>query len=226
MHAIGDRAVDDVAAIFRRAAKARKQRDREEKTKFRPLGAPDTRPASRPFRLEHAQHLSGSAVVKALHHSKIMVVPNPLHLLDDAAVAGSRLGAERASAGRAFAIGSMAQGKVAMAFGSDWPVAPLEPLVAVHAAAFRRPPGRAACCGKGAGGTTPSDCLYRDGEGAEGETGSDRDSGGGAAGWPWLPEEAVEVEAALLAHTREAAKALMMQDYVGSLRCAGVRVCA
>ncbi len=89
----------------------------------------------------------------------------------------------------------MAEAGVSLAFGSDWPVVALRPLLGAHAAAWRMMAAPAA-----AGKTC---------------TGSDFANG---TSWPWIPEEAVDVEYALAAHTRAAAAALMLSDYVGILR--------
>ena len=55
-------------------------------------------------------------------------------LLDDALLAMAKLGGARADApGHAFAYRTLADAGVALAFGSDWPVVGLEPLLGLHA---------------------------------------------------------------------------------------------
>jgi predicted amidohydrolase YtcJ len=54
VHAIGDKAVDEVAETFQRALAARLARDAAQKLKRLDPAAP----TSRPLRIEHAQHLS------------------------------------------------------------------------------------------------------------------------------------------------------------------------
>ena len=140
--------------------------------------------------------------------NSIAVVVNPLHLIDDAPSAASRLGPERSTrAGRAFPLRTMSEASVRLSFASDWPVAALDPLAAVHAASFRRPGGH----------QRNVSSLESDQTSGSGVDTGGGDGAGGFDDWPWVPLEAVSLEAALTAHTSGAASALMLRDYVGAL---------
>ena len=208
MHAIGDLAVDDIAAIFGHAIEVREWHAAEAAAGRAPFRPPDpSAPARRPFRIEHAQHLSSPEAAATLAHDDIIVVPNPLHLLDDALSAGAKLGPERAaSPGRAFPMRTLASAGVQIAIASDWPVVGLDPLLAVHAATTRQPRGL-----KG---------LARSCDGHGGDAAGSHQSAAQQPcfPWPWIPEESLDSESALMAHTGGAAAALMLEDYVGALR--------
>lgn len=60
----------------------------------------------------------------------------PFHLIDDGRWAENRIGPERA--GGSYAFRSLLDAGATLAFGSDWFVAPLEPLVGIFAAVTRR----------------------------------------------------------------------------------------
>lgn len=118
VHAIGDRAVDWIFRV------------REELTE----GAGEVR--DRPFRVEHAQHLPPDGAARSGHTGMILSV-QPYHLMDDAPRVREKLGPERE--GRALAFRSMLDAGATLAFGSDWPVAPLEPIRTLQAAVSRVP---------------------------------------------------------------------------------------
>jgi predicted amidohydrolase YtcJ len=61
----------------------------------------------------------------------------PYHVIDDGRWAEGRIGAKRCASSYAFR--SLIDNGATLAFGSDWPVAPLNPLVGVDAAVNRRP---------------------------------------------------------------------------------------
>lgn len=143
MHAIGDRAVDEVLAIYAQlAANHSAQSSRTGSTTGGSRsdsgaaggggegGAGGTRRGLHrpPHRIEHAQHIYGPGTAAALAAAGVAVTPNPQHLLADRAVLLSRLGAERAGAGRTYAFRTLLRAGVLSAFGSDWPVVPLDPL--------------------------------------------------------------------------------------------------
>lgn len=90
IHAIGDRAVDDVTEILRSAIQTNVKRS-----------------TGRRHRIEHVQHLSSTAAAATLAESGILAVVNPLHLLDDRDVMIQRLGLERSGVGRAFAYNTL-----------------------------------------------------------------------------------------------------------------------
>ena len=115
IHAIGDRANADVLSIF----------------ESRP------NPRERRFRIEHAQHLN-PALVERFARSGVIASMQPYHLVDDGRWAEKKIGAERARS--AYAFRSLLDAGAIVTFGSDWTVAPLNPLLGVHAAVTRRTP--------------------------------------------------------------------------------------
>jgi predicted amidohydrolase YtcJ len=60
----------------------------------------------------------------------------PYHCIDDGRWAEKRIGPERAKG--AYAFRRLLDSGALLAFGSDWPVAPMEPLMGIYAAATRR----------------------------------------------------------------------------------------
>ena len=115
-HAIGDEANDEVLDIYAEVAKTNGPRDRR-------------------FRIEHAQHLSPTAVGR-FGAQKVIASVQPYHAIDDGRWAIKPLGPERLAGTYAFA--SLLKTGATMTFGSDWPVAPLNPMEGVYAAATRR----------------------------------------------------------------------------------------
>jgi predicted amidohydrolase YtcJ len=119
MHAIGDRAnalLLDVLDSVRRAHDVDGPRERR-------------------FRDEHAQHLRGADIPR---FAAIPVVASmqPYHVIDDGRWIEKRIGPGR---GRwTYAFRSLLDAGAPLAFGSDWPVAPLNPLLGVYAAVTRR----------------------------------------------------------------------------------------
>jgi hypothetical protein len=116
IHAIGDRANALILDIF-------------EKT-FVQSGARDRR-----FRIEHAQHLRPADIARFARLGVIASV-QPYHAIDDGRWAEKRIGKERAK--HTYPFKSLLDGSVTLAFGSDWPVAPLDPIMGVYAAVTRR----------------------------------------------------------------------------------------
>lgn len=117
VHAIGDRAVDWTLAIREEMVERYGPRDRR-------------------FRVEHAQHLAPAAATRFHDREEVFASVQPCHLVEDGGWAEQRLGPERAR--RSFAFRSLREGGAALAFGSDWTVAPLDPLAALDAAVHRR----------------------------------------------------------------------------------------
>ena len=129
VHAIGDRAVDEVLQVYADLAansssscsgggSSREQQQWQGQQGWRRA----------PHRIEHAQHISGPAAAERMAAAGVAATPNPLHLPADAGVLEARLGAERAGAGRTYAFRTLLEAGVTAAFASDWPVVPLEPL--------------------------------------------------------------------------------------------------
>jgi predicted amidohydrolase YtcJ len=116
VHAIGDRANDWLLDVFAEAEEVH--------------GARDRRP-----RIEHAQHLTREAMGRIAGQG---VIPSmqPYHAIDDGRWAEKRIGPERIRT--TYAFRSLEDAGARIAFGSDWTVAPLDPLYGIYAAATRR----------------------------------------------------------------------------------------
>jgi predicted amidohydrolase YtcJ len=67
---------------------------------------------------------------------KVIASMQPYHLADDGRWCEKRIGAERARG--TYAFRSLLAGGAVLAFGSDWPVAPLNPLAGIQAAVTRQ----------------------------------------------------------------------------------------
>lgn len=116
VHAIGDLANDDVLDVFESVAKKNGPRDRR-------------------FRIEHAQHLRPATIPRFAEQNVIASV-QPYHAIDDGRWAVNRIGPKRLHGAYAFA--ALARSGAHVTFGSDWPVAPINPLLGVHAAVTRQ----------------------------------------------------------------------------------------
>lgn len=116
VHAIGDRANDFILSCFEEAQKT--------------YGMNNQR-----FRIEHAQHLSKNALTR---FSKLKVIASmqPYHAIDDGRWAYKRIDNDRIS--RTYAFRTLLNNKTMLAFGTDWDVAPLNPLEGIYAAVTRR----------------------------------------------------------------------------------------
>jgi hypothetical protein len=112
IHAIGDRANADVLSIF------------------------ESRPGirARRFRIEHAQHLN-PALIERFARSGVIASMQPYHAIDDGRWAETKIGAERAR--WTYAFRSLLDAGAIVTFGSDWTVAPLNPLTGIWAAVAR-----------------------------------------------------------------------------------------
>lgn len=117
IHAIGDRANRTVLDFFDRIVQSNGARDRR-------------------FRIEHAQHLQAADIAR-FGALRVIASMQPYHCIDDGRWACGRIGAERAKA--AWVCRSLLDAGVALAFGSDWWVAPIDPLAGIYAAVTRRP---------------------------------------------------------------------------------------
>jgi predicted amidohydrolase YtcJ len=115
VHAIGDRAISMVLDLFSDVTRANGPRDR------------------RP-RIEHSQHVAPKDFDRYASLGVIASV-QPYHAIDDGQWAERRIGAERAKT--TYAFRTFLDHKVRVAFGTDWPVAPLDPLQTVYAAVTR-----------------------------------------------------------------------------------------
>jgi predicted amidohydrolase YtcJ len=116
VHAIGDRANDQVLSMFEQVEKENEPRDRR-------------------FRIEHAQHLRSQDIPR-FGRNMIIASMQPFHAIDDGRWAEKRIGKERTKT--TYAIKSLLDSGATLAFGTDWTVAPLNPLLTVYAAVTRR----------------------------------------------------------------------------------------
>jgi hypothetical protein len=90
--------------------------------------------ADRRFRIEHAQHMAAKDFERFARLHVIASV-QPYHAIDDGRFAESHIGHDRAS--RTYAFRTFLDHGVRLAFGTDWEVAPLNPLLGVYAAVTR-----------------------------------------------------------------------------------------
>lgn len=90
--------------------------------------------ADRRFRIEHAQHMAAKDFERFAQLHVIASV-QPYHAIDDGRFAESHIGHDRAS--RTYAFRTFLDHGVRLAFGTDWEVAPLNPLLGVYAAVTR-----------------------------------------------------------------------------------------
>jgi predicted amidohydrolase YtcJ len=115
-HAIGDRANDWMLSVYEEAENKTPGKDHR-------------------FRVEHAQHLTPIAIPRfaALH-----VIPSmqPYHAIDDGKWAYKRLDSARLKG--TYAFKSLLKTGANVTFGSDWTVAPLDPIAGIYAAVTRR----------------------------------------------------------------------------------------
>ena len=116
VHAIGDRANGELLDIFAEAQKRNGPRDRR-------------------FRIEHAQHLRPQDYQR-FKELGVIASMQPYHAIDDGRWAEGRIGPERCASSYAFR--SLLDNGAHLAFGSDWAVAPLSPLLGIDAAVNRR----------------------------------------------------------------------------------------
>ncbi|MCX8481233.1 MAG: amidohydrolase, partial [Sediminibacterium sp.] len=115
MHAIGDKANDFILETFNYAAIKNKTKESR-------------------HRIEHAQHLNNALVEK---FKKYTVIPSmqPYHLFDDGSFAFKRLEEKRLNG--MYMIKSLLENNIPICFGSDWTVAPINPLLGMYAAVTR-----------------------------------------------------------------------------------------
>jgi predicted amidohydrolase YtcJ len=116
VHAIGDRANDFILGVYEQAEKKTPNKDHR-------------------FRVEHAQHLTQMSIPK---FAKLQVIPSmqPYHAIDDGKWAFKRLDSARLKG--TYAFKSLLKDGAKVTFGSDWTVAPLDPIAGIYAAVTRR----------------------------------------------------------------------------------------
>jgi predicted amidohydrolase YtcJ len=116
IHAIGDRGNADLLDLFAEAAQKNGPRDRR-------------------FRIEHVQHLRPQDY-KRFAELNVIASMQPFHAIDDGRWAEGRIGKKRCAS--SYAMRSLLDAGAKIAFGSDWSVAPLDPLLGIDAAVNRR----------------------------------------------------------------------------------------
>ncbi len=87
-----------------------------------------------PLRIEHLQHPSPHQI-EAMDHPRLVASMQPIHMRFDAPIAEEALGPQRAR--MSFPIRSLFGKRCCVVFGSDWPVAPLNPFLGIQAAVER-----------------------------------------------------------------------------------------
>jgi len=116
VHAIGDRANAYMLDLFEKIEKQNPQWDRR-------------------FRIEHAQHVRFQDIPRFAELGVIASV-QPYHCIDDGVWAEKRIGPERIK--YTYPFKTFLDAGVKVCFGTDWYVAPLNPLLGLYAAVTRR----------------------------------------------------------------------------------------
>jgi predicted amidohydrolase YtcJ len=116
IHAIGDRANSLLLDMYEKAVATNGPRDRR-------------------WRVEHAQHLRPADIARFGKLGLVAAV-QPYHAIDDGRWAETKIGPERVKT--TYAFESLRKAGAVLAFGSDWTVAPLEPILGIYAAVTRR----------------------------------------------------------------------------------------
>ena len=116
VHAIGDRANAIILDIYDSVAKAHGARDRR-------------------FRVEHAQHLRPQDIPR-FGRLGVIASMQPYHAIDDGRWVEGRIGPVRIKT--TYAFRTLLDTGAKLGFGSDWTVAPLDPILGVYAAVTRR----------------------------------------------------------------------------------------
>jgi hypothetical protein len=114
-HAIGDAAISTILDIYTEIEKEHGNGDRR-------------------WRIEHAQHMAAKDFGRFAELHVIASV-QPYHAIDDGRWAEGRIGHDRAS--RTYAFRTFLDRGVRLALGTDWNVAPLNPMLTLYAAVTR-----------------------------------------------------------------------------------------
>ncbi len=116
IHAIGDKANDYILGMYEEIAKINPQWDRR-------------------FRIEHAQHIRFEDIPR-FKNAGVIASVQPYHCIDDGVWAERRIGPERIK--YTYPFRSFLDQGVRLCFGTDWTVAPINPLLGIYAAVTRR----------------------------------------------------------------------------------------
>ena len=114
-HAIGDAGISAILDIYADLVRTHGQADRR-------------------LRIEHAQHMADKDFARFADLGVIASV-QPYHAIDDGRWAEKRIGHDRAS--RTYAFRTFLNHGVRLALGTDWNVAPLNPMLTLYAATTR-----------------------------------------------------------------------------------------
>lgn len=114
-HAIGDAGISAILDIYADIEEAHGSHDRR-------------------WRIEHAQHIAAKDFDRFAQLHVIASV-QPYHAIDDGRWAEARIGHDRAS--RTYAFRTLLDHGVRLALGTDWNVAPLDPMLTLYAATTR-----------------------------------------------------------------------------------------
>ena len=114
-HAIGDAAISTALDLYAGIASSGGARDRR-------------------WRIEHAQHMAAKDFARFAELGVIASV-QPFHAIDDGRWVETRIGHDRSS--RTYAFRTLLDHGVRLALGTDWPVAPLDPMQTLYAATTR-----------------------------------------------------------------------------------------
>ncbi len=115
VHAIGDQAISMVLDLFQEVVNKNGPKDRR-------------------FRIEHAQHMAAKDFER-FRTLDVIASVQPYHAIDDGRWAEKRIGPERAKT--TYAFRTFLNNNVRLAFGTDWTVAPLDPMQTIYAAVTR-----------------------------------------------------------------------------------------
>jgi predicted amidohydrolase YtcJ len=114
-HAIGDHGISMILDLYSEITQAHGDADRR-------------------FRIEHAQHMAAKDFDR-FAQLKVIASVQPYHAIDDGRFAEGRIGHDRSS--RTYAFRTFLNHGVRLAFGTDWDVAPLDPVLGLYAAVTR-----------------------------------------------------------------------------------------
>ncbi len=115
VHAIGDEAISIVLDLFAQVERTHGDADRR-------------------WRIEHAQHMAAKDFDR-FAKLKVIASVQPYHAIDDGRWAEKRIGPERIKT--TYAFRSFLDHGVRLALGTDWTVAPLNPMLTLYAAVTR-----------------------------------------------------------------------------------------
>jgi predicted amidohydrolase YtcJ len=115
VHAIGDQAISMVLDLFTKVESTNGVKDRR-------------------FRIEHAQHIAQKDFMR-FRQLDVIASVQPYHAIDDGRWAEKRIGPEVLKG--TYAFRTLLNDHVRLAFGTDWTVAPLNPLLTIYAATTR-----------------------------------------------------------------------------------------